>query len=878
MSRVRTTCPYCGVGCGLVAEHLPEGGVRVSADADHPANLGRICVKGAALGDTVGLAGRQLYPEVDGVRVSWDAALETAARKLQETVREHGPQAVAFYASGQLLTEDYYVANKLMKGFIGAGNIDTNSRLCMASAVVGYKRAFGADVVPCSYRDLEQTDLIVLVGSNAAWTHPVLYQRIAQAKQDNPALQVVVVDPRRTATCDIADLHLRLAPGSDAGLYAGLLRAVCEQRPLAAAQFAGQEAALASAQGWSVDNVAHYCDLDRDVVTEFYRRFVTAPRAMTLYTMGINQSSTGSDKCNAIINAHLASGQIGRVGCGPFSLTGQPNAMGGREVGGLANQLACHMQFVPEDIARLGRFWGSERIAATPGLMAVELFDAIERGEVKAVWIMGTNPAVSLPGSDKVNRALAACPLVIVSEVSAGTDTGRHAHIRFPALAWGEKNGTVTNSERRISRQRPFMPPPGEARADWWILAQVARGMGYGAAFGWQHPHEIFCEHAALSGFENAGRRAFDISGLADLTREQYDQLSPVQWPVNAAHPQGSERMLTEGRGWGVETRLTMVPVTPQRYREANAPGLVLNTGRYRDQWHTMTRTGTVPRLMQHSPLPRVAIHPEDARRCRVTDGQPVKLTSPCGMMTGFAQLTDDQSPGTLFAPMHWNRQFASESGVNSLVAGHCDPHSGQPESKQTAVTLSGWTPTWQGWLFSREPPTLPTSISRWRLAQAGVTWLRLASDTPDCGSVQAWAAARGWQLQVAQGEGMCHLLAWQQGELQLALYVGSRCPEVDSDAVLAAFAIPPADPAARHALLAGRVAQPAAAAGRMVCSCMQVGENAIREAIEQGCDSAAALGRALRCGTHCGSCIPELRAMLAQRVRVTDRSDQSAR
>lgn len=281
---------------------------------------------------------------------------------------------------------------------------------------------------------------------------------------------------------------------------------------------------------WPIPHVAAFCDLPSDEIGTFYDWFVTAPRAITLYTMGINQSSSGSDKCNAIINVHLASGKFNRSGCGPFSLTGQPNAMGGREVGGLANQLAAHMNFEPDDLSRVARFWGTERLAQTPGLMAVELFDAIARGEVKAVWIMGTNPAVSLPDSHAVCQALAACPLVIVSEVMQETDTSRFAHIRFPALGWGEKDGTVTNSERRISRQRAFLPAPGEARPDWWIIARIAEQLGYGDAFAWEHPHEIFCEHAALTAFENNGERALNLRELASLSREAWDELAPYQW------------------------------------------------------------------------------------------------------------------------------------------------------------------------------------------------------------------------------------------------------------------------------------------------------------------------------------------------------------
>lgn len=502
MTETRTTCPYCGVGCGVVARVEGET-VTVRGDEAHPANAGRLCVKGAALGETTGLQGRLLHPVVDGVEVGWSQALGAAGERLRDIIDAYGPQAVAFYASGQLLTEDYYAANKLMKGFIGAANIDTNSRLCMSSAVVGYKRAFGEDVVPCSYEDVESSDLVVLAGSNAAWTHPVLYQRLVQAKHNNPEMKVVVIDPRRTATCDIADLHLALAPGSDAGLFVGLLNVI------------------QGADAWPISRVAAFCGLSPQDIGTFYDWFMTAPRAVTLYTMGINQSSSGSDKCSAIINVHLASGKFNRPGCGPFSLTGQPNAMGGREVGGLANQLAAHMHFEPEDLSRVARFWGTERLAQTPGLMAVELFDAIARGEVKAVWIMGTNPAVSLPDSHAVCQALAGCPLVIVSEVMNDTDTGRFAHIRLPALGWGEKDGTVTNSERRISRQRAFLPAPGEAKPDWWIVAQVAKQLGYGDAFAWQHPHEIFCEHAALTAFENDGARALNLHDLAALTREE---------------------------------------------------------------------------------------------------------------------------------------------------------------------------------------------------------------------------------------------------------------------------------------------------------------------------------------------------------------------
>ncbi|HGC6390088.1 TPA: molybdopterin-dependent oxidoreductase [Cronobacter dublinensis] len=875
MNGVHTTCPYCGVGCGVVAQRDAHGAVCVRGDTQHPANLGRLCVKGAALGETTGLDGRLLYPEVDGERATWEAALDAAAVRFGAVIDKHGPQAVAFYASGQLLTEDYYAANKLMKGFIGAANIDTNSRLCMSSAVVGYKRAFGADAVPCCYEDLEQTDLLVFVGANAAWAHPVLYQRIAAAKQARPAMKIVVIDPRRTATCDIADLHLALAPGSDAGLFVGLLNALADAMPPEA--FDGQAQALAAAREWSVARVAQFCGLPEADVARFYDWFLRAPTAMTLYTMGINQSSSGSDKCNAIINAHLASGKIGRPGCGPFSLTGQPNAMGGREVGGLASQLACHMAFEPADIARLGRFWGSERIAQTPGLMAVELFDAIGRGEVKAVWIMGTNPAVSLPDSDAVRQALARCELVIVSDITAQTDTAAFAHIRFPAQGWGEKNGTVTNSERRISRQRPFLPAPGDTRPDWWIVAQMARRLGHGEAFAWQHPHEIFCEHAALSGFENDGARAFDISALATLTREQYDALAPVQWPVTAQQPQGTPRLLATGAGWR-GGRLNMVAVTPAlpQARPGAAYPLWLNTGRIRDQWHTMTRTGSVARLMQHQPLPQVVMHPSDAARAGIVDGDLAEVASAQGFMVGWAALSDAQPPGALFAPMHWNARFASHGRVNTLVAPVCCPHSGQPESKQTAVRLQKRHSAWQGELFCRVMPPLAPDMLWWRRALDGCQHFTLAGRTPPHGWLRSLADSEGWQIQYADGVGGFHALAWRDGALMLAFYSAQRRPTVQAETIAAAFSAPPASAAARHALLGGKGAGNAPAKGRIICSCFSVGENAIRAAIANGCDSAARLGDALRCGTNCGSCIPELKALLAQAASLPEAANET--
>ncbi|MDR7342237.1 assimilatory nitrate reductase catalytic subunit [Pantoea alhagi] len=866
---MKTTCPYCGVGCGVQVSAGAQGW-HISGDVEHPANAGRLCVKGAALGETLTPAGRLLWPQIAGRRVSWQTALDSVAERLQAIIQQHGPDAVAFYASGQLLTEDYYVANKLMKGFIGSGNIDTNSRLCMASAVTGYKRALGADAVPCCYEDFTLAEVVVLVGSNAAWTHPVAYQRLVQAKQQNPALRIVVIDPRRSASCDLADLHLPLAPGSDGALFNGLLRW------LAAGGYGDDTMlphltqvaeTLATADHWTPERVAQLCQLPQPQVEQFYRLFAGQSRVLTLWCMGINQSSSGSDKCNAILNAHLFSGKIGLPGSGAFSLTGQPNAMGGREVGGLANQLAAHMDFTAENIDRLQRFWQSERVAAQPGLKAVELFQAIGRGEVKAVWIMGTNPAVSLPDGNAVAQALQRCELVIVSEVVRATDTSAFADILLPAQAWGEKNGTVTNSERRISRQRAFTPPQGEARPDWWMLAQVAQRLGYGAAFGWQHPAEIFREHAALSGFENHGRRAFDISGLAQLSNRAWDTLQPIQWPVNAAFPQGCARLFGQRRFYHADGKARLVPVTPAGPRVAATPRwpLMMNTGRIRDQWHTMTRTGLVPRLLQHVSEPFVALHPDDALRHNIWPDALVRIQSRHGWMIARASLTEDQTPGTLFVPMHWNQQFCAEGNVDRLVAPWRCAHSGQPESKQTPVSIQPWHSDWQGTLFIRDNVTI--APSRWwcRVPMtAELSRFSLAHQ----GDPRHWLQAQlrpEWTLQQAGDEqAFYHLIAWHLGEVMLAFYTAARRPVIDDALIASAFQQPPVSAAARFALLAGRATQEEAR-GKTICSCFGIGEQQIIAAIRQGALSCAALGKQLKCGTNCGSCIPELKKLIQQ-------------
>src|SRR3982075_4336755 len=536
-------------------------------------------------------------------RVAWTDALDHVAHRLKHIVARDGPGAVAFYLSGQLLTEDYYVANKLMKGFIGSANVDTNSRLCMASAVAGHRRAFGADTVPGCYDDLDEADLLVLVGSNAAWCHPVLFQRMLANKQTQGA-RIVVIDPRRTDTAGDAGLFLGLKPGTDTALFSGLLVQLADSGALDSDYIerhtSGFEEALARARNIAggIGAPALATGLSEQDVAAFVQMFANTPRVVTLYSQGVNQSAQGTDKVNAIINCHLATGRIGKVGASPFSLTGQPNAMGGREVGGLANQLAAHMAFTPPDIDRVRRFWKAPRIATHEGLKAVQMFEAIARGEIKALWVIGTNPAVSLPDADAARAALKKLELFVISENVRSNDTvNAGVHVLLPAQAWGEKSGTVTNSERRISRQPAFLAPAGETKPDWWIVGQVAKRLGFGAAFDFNSAADVFREHAALSAFENNGGRGFGIGGLQALAAEAFDAMAPVQWPAREGTLEQA-RFFAEGNFFASDRKARFVaPEIPALRTEITAGRpLRLNTGRIRDQWHTMTRTGVSPR------------------------------------------------------------------------------------------------------------------------------------------------------------------------------------------------------------------------------------------------------------------------------------------
>lgn len=863
---IRTTCPYCGVGCGVIATPDGAGGAQIAGDPEHPANLGRLCSKGAALGQTLGLGERVLTPLIDGRAANWDRALDLVADRFTDAIAQHGPDSVAFYLSGQMLTEDYYVANKLIKGFMGTANVDTNSRLCMASSVAGHRRAFGTDTVPGTYEDIEQADLVVLVGSNLAWCHPVLYQRLIAAKAAR-GTRVVVVDPRRTATCDAADLHLALRPGSDAALFNAVLVALADRgavdRAYVAAHVTGLDAALAEAR---LSDPA-LTGLAPDAIATFLDWFTTTARVVTIYSQGINQSESGTDKVNAILNCHLATGRIGRPGMGPFSVTGQPNAMGGREVGGLANMLACHLDIEnPAHRAAVQRFWASPKMPQAAGLKAVQMFHAVAQGQIKALWIIHTNPAVSMPDADKVAAAIKGCDFVVVSDVTQ-TDTTRLADVVLPATAWGEKSGSVTNSDRTISRQRAFLPVPGQARDDWRMLADVGRRMGWADAFGWQSQAEVFAEYAALSGIAGDLGRDFDISGLAGA---DYDTLPPTRWPVSATRQGG--RFFADGGFFTPDARARMVPVTPRLPAAKAAPRYPfrLNTGRIRDQWHTMTRTALAPRLTQHIAEPFLEIHPDDATALGLEPATLARVTSPQGQAILRVAITDRVQRGQVFAPMHWTGETAPTGRVDALVAAVTDPISGQPESKGSVVAIAPLFPAWYGFAVSTlgiTPKATYWARARheggWRCELAGMeapasweTYARALFNLPDATCLSVEDRIRGTH-RLALMDGRRTLAALFVAPDPVTLARGHVAAEVGSDGA---------------GLLAGRPAAGGLDPGPTICACLNVGRNTILHAIAaQSLSSVEAIGAALQAGTSCGSCKPELAALLAQRLEAAE-------
>ncbi|MGF1756845.1 molybdopterin-dependent oxidoreductase [Photobacterium sagamiensis] len=880
---VKSTCAYCGVGCGIEARPTANGQLEVRGDKDHPANSGRLCSKGLALGETVIHDGRLRHPFIHGVRSDWNTALSHVANQFSDIIAEHGPDAVAFYASGQLLTEDYYVANKLMKGFIGSANIDTNSRLCMSSSVAGHKRAFGSDTVPGCYEDLELADMIVITGSNLAWCHPVLYQRIKAAKQQRPELNVVVIDPRVTDTCEIADLHLPIHPGSDVALFNGLLNYLDQTDNINQSYIDTHTEGFIPALIHAREGAAalpQKTGISEDKLTAFYKAFATTEKVVTIYSQGVNQSTQGTDKVNSILNCHLATGRIGQPGSGPFSVTGQPNAMGGREVGGLASTLAAHMEFGNKQHHQLiSDYWQTDNLATQPGLRAIELFDAIDEGKIKAVWIMATNPVVSLPDADKIKRALEKCSLVVVSDCIADTDTTRCADVVLPAQGWSEKSGTVTNSERRISRQRRLLPTPGEGKPDWWIISEVAKKMGFTKAFDYLHEAEIFDEYVKMTGLgndsnKNNTQRDLNLTGLADLSVGQYAQLTPQQWPVLKREEQIThKRMFHNGHFFTPSGKAQFIAVqhhSPAIQCSEEHP-LTLNSGRIRDQWHTMTRTGLSARLGAHLPEPFISVHPDDAQRYGLENGKIATVCSAWGSAQARVDVSTKVSIGQLFMPIHWNNITSSAGKVCSLISPETDRLSGQPEYKYTPVSITPFVYKSEAMLLSNTILDI-TEFDYWvRQKVTGGYLYRIASDLlPEQLMLQLSGYCqheKGRELSFnGSGKGQYRYASIEQQRLRSCYLVAHNLQQQDLE-WLQNLLDEPIDDTVERSLISG-TAEGKLAAGKTVCACKQVGKNTICQAIrEQNLNSVEQISACTGAGTGCGSCEPELQLILDEQL-----------
>ena len=922
MAETKSTCPYCGVGCGVIIEHDDTQITGVRGDPDHPANFGRLCTKGGTLHLTMTpqvMAQRLTHPQLrrdkaaPRERVAWDEALDHAADKFAQTIAEHGPDSVAFYISGQLMTEDYYVFNKLGKGLIGTNNVDTNSRLCMSSAVAGYKATLGADAPPCSYEDIAHTDCLLIAGSNTAWAHPVLFRRIEDARAARPEMKLIVVDPRRTDTAEAADLHLAILPGTDIALYNAMLHVLLWEDLVdldyIREHTEGFDALKTIVRDYTPAMAADICGVKAEDIVTAARCFGQAPAALSLWCQGLNQSSHGTDNNAAIIHLHLATGKIGKPGCGPFSLTGQPNAMGGREVGGLANLLPAHRDLAnPEHRAEVARLWGVADVPAKPGLTAVELFEAVHRGEIKALWIASTNPAQSLPNLNRVHEALAQCPFVVLQEVSADTDTAAFADLLLPAAGWGEKEGTVTNSERRITRVRAAVPAPGEARADWRIAVDFARRLEARLLLS-SLPQGDACREAesqvrrARSG-EKVGRTLFPYASAESIFNEHrtttigrdldigglsyamLEQSGPQQWPLRAGATAGTPRLYVDGIYPTSSGRARFTPTQHRPTAEATDPRhpLHLNTGRLRDQWHGMSRTGVVSRLHAHAPEPAIEMHPRDMERRGINDGDLVRLKGKRGALLLRAAASTTLRPAQTYVPMHWGGRYMSGLGVNALTLPANDPVSRQPEFKHAAVQVEKFATGWHLVAMRRDDACgLHAALQPW-LARFDYATLTLAGRESTVVVLRAWGGETSppptpellAELAAAMSLDSRQMLAFndaRRGIAKRALIEDDRlagallCKETRAtDWLLDLIARGGSTAELRKWLFAPLATPPAAgpARGRIVCNCFDVSENEICADLAAGLDLAA-LQERRKCGTNCGSCLPELKRLAAQ-------------
>ncbi|WP_133645881.1 nitrate reductase [Paraburkholderia flava] len=886
----RSTCCYCGVGCGVLIEAEHGRITGVSGDPEHPANFGKLCSKGLTLAATAQSdTGRALQPELrthrdaPRVPVSWDTALDAVAGRFAQIVEQHGPDAVAFYVSGQLLTEDYYVFNKLAKGLIGTNNIDTNSRLCMSSAVTAYKMALGADGPPTCYDDLERAQTMLFAGSNMAWAHPVLYRRLEEAKAANPDIRWIVVDPRRTDTAAMADLHLAIQPGTDVALFNGMLHHLIWEgrvdRAFVDEHTAGFDALKSLVREFTPRVAAELCGIAERDLMQAAEWFGASDAALSLYCMGLNQSSHGTDKNLALINLHLATRQIGRPGAGPFSLTGQPNAMGGREVGGMATMLAAHRDIGNAahraEVENLWGLTGIRTLSDRPGLPAVALFDALRSGKVKAVWIACTNPVHSMPDIARVREALDTAEFVVVQEAFMQTDTMPYADVVLPAATWGEKSGTVTNSERRISRVRAAVPAAGDARPDWWIAAQVAQRIeryldSPTDMFAHASPEAVFDEHRELT-----KGRDLDIGGLDYATLEAR---GPQQWPFPSGRKEGFARRYTDAVFATADGRARFHAVHYQPVADAiNAryPFRLL-TGRLRDQWHGMSRTGRIAKLFTHAPAPALEMPRTDATRRSLRDGDLVRVASRRGELILPLQLSDDLQSGTVYAPMHWSAQFLASGGINETTIGAVDPHSSQPELKHSAVRVEAVDLPWRAVAARRGEALAMQSALQPLLAECAYAALTIEADDVIVLRAADRTAPAGWlervyaALDLAPGNdtleyrdarrGIDKRVVWRDNTIDGFVFAGQAAACAPADALLA-------DLRERTPWVGPRFTVFSAARGetvkrdRTVCSCKQVGETQIVAAIMRGAN-VDGLKATLGCGTVCGSCVPELRRL----------------
>lgn len=890
---VASVCCYCGTGCGVRVTAKDGRVIAVQGDPEHPANRGRLCSKGLALADTVRrdtarVLQAEWRPERGRERmpVSLDNALDLAAGKLAATLDMHGPDAVGFYLSGQLLTEDYAVFNKLARALVGTNNIDTNSRLCMSSAVSGYKLTLGADAPPACYDDLELADTVLIAGSNMAYAHPVLFRRLEAAKAARPGMKIVVVDPRRTDTAALADLHLPILPGTDVALFHAMLNVMVWEGLVDASYIAGHtrgfDALKARVHEYTPRAAQDVCGVPAADIVQAARWFGQAGAALSLYTMGLNQSSSGTAKNGALINLHLATGQIGKPGAGPFSLTGQPNAMGGREAGGMATLLPGHRD--PADADHRGEvagLWSVPSLPSRPGTPALEMFDAVLEGRIKVLWIAATNPAQSLPDQARVRAALQKAEFVIVQEAYAGTETLAYADLVLPAATWPEKSGTLTNSERRISRVRAAIAPPGDARPDWELAASVARRLARLVApekaplFQYPDAAAVFAEHARMT----AGR---DL----DYSRIDYallERTGPVQWPYRG--DSGTARLYADGRFPTADGRAQFYDTgyTPTAEAVSAQYPLRLTTGRLRDHWHSLTRTAMAPVLTRHVEEPWLSLHPLDLQRLKLEPHALVRVRSRRGAIVLPVRPDDTVRPGHAFLPMHWGSAYMGGHGINGLTNPARDPVSRQPELKHAAVAVEPARLPWQAMAWvAGDTAVLRAQLAPWLrgfeyaallpcAAGPGVR-LRLAAAAPAPSHVvDALAQALGLDQPDAAFDDVSRGIVRRvrlAADASGAVASGVEAPgafmlagDVRAHDGLMAWAEGGAAPASLATLLMARA--PAAPRTRTVCACVGVSEAAIRSGIESGMDVAQLKDR-LGCGSGCGSCLPEVRRMVA--------------